>query len=1704
MKFNFTQTLKPIILLVAVLFCARVQAQTISTFAGGYGDELSATANGVLSQPISVLVSPSGNYIIADYYSSVIRKVIVSTGQITRVAGVYYSMASDVGRAGDGGLAANAAIDHPSCMAYDRYGNLYFGESTGYIRKIDTSGIITTIAGNGGGYSGDGSVAISSGIGYPNAITIDTLGRIYISTYQRVRLIDTSGIITTIVGTGTGGYSGDGGPATAATFDEGYGLVIDTLGNLYVADAYNNNIRKVNTSGIISTFASSVAANFLTLDAAGNLYCSDNSAQVFKVSTSGTVSLFAGSTSSSAAYGDGGPATNAGISRPRGITFNGSGEMLITQDGHVRKVNTLGTISTIAGRFDTTTVTGDSINFLQANFSITTMCVDPSSGNIYFISGNVIKKMDLALGYAYIYAGQPSAIGYAGDGGPATAALLHDPEGVACDRFGNLYIADHGNHHVRKVSTSGIITTIAGGGSSGPGDGGPATAAEVIPYGICVGSSGNIFVADPDNGRVRRIDGTTGTITSIITGAGLTGGIKVDNYDNLYVQLGYWGSDFIKVDRYGTVIRSFIDGYVFRPAFDVDSVGNFYYKSQLYNGIIQLDTNFYSHPVAGNGLSGYTGDGGSATLACIATDPILSTNTAIAMNNRGELYACDALSGAIRKISGLTNFVDSPPLFAGGFSQNLLVCAGAASAPINSLLTVSDGNIGDTLRWTVSLAPYHGTITGLPVFTLSTGGVVTLSGINYVPDTGYSGPDNFRISISDGMDANTTSISVNVSPPTNAGTIMGSTTVCIGTVDSLWDETATAPGRWLSVNSLATIDTVGNINGITPGTDTILYIVSNSCGTDTATALIHIFNPFSSTIISGPTTVCTGTSASYAATVAGGTWSSADPYVTVGSGSGVVSGVATGVAVITYSVSSACGSAVDTALVNVNHASSAGTISGSSTVCVGGSTTLSTTGTGGTWSSSNLSIATISSTGVVTGVSGGAALISYTITSACGTTIAIALINVTGSSAIGSITGPSSVCSGSTITLSHATSGGTWGSSTVSVATISSGGVVTGVSPGVATISYTVSAGCGVSIATTNITVNASPVAGTTSGPSSLCVGASSTVTSSASGGSWSTASGSIASVSTVGVVTGISAGTAVFTYSVTNSCGTDAATYSLTISNSPVAGTISGASSACPGASVTMSTTGTGGTWGSSAPSVATISTTGVVTAIAAGTATLSYTVTTGCGTATATFGFTVNTLSAGTITGVTTICVGATSTLSSTVSGGTWSSSTVSVATISSSGIVTAIASGTSVISYSVTGACGTVTASAVFTVNTAPTVAAIAGATTLCVGATTALTDGTAGGAWSGSAASIATVSSTGIVTGVSAGTATISYTVTGTCGSSSATAVVTVEASPSAGAISGAATLCSGTTATLTETVTGGTWGSSAPGIAAISATGLLTGVANGAAIISYSVTNSCGTAYATHAVSVTTVPVAGVITGITSFCEGIASTLADTTTGGTWASSNPAVAVVSAMGIVTGVSAGSTVISYTVSNACGSASATTTVTVNPLPYIGAISGASTVAVGGATILVDAVSGGTWTSSNTAVATVNTVGVVTGVAAGSAVITYTLVNTYGCTTDTTFVITVTPPTGVEGLAADNGYRLFPNPTNGQVTISWFNNTGKSAWVTLTDAAGKVVLKELFAINATEGAVTINTSAFTAGIYVVAITGEGGSYRSKLILE
>jgi trimeric autotransporter adhesin len=835
-----------------------------------------------------------------------------------------------------------------------------------------------------------------------------------------------------------------------------------------------------------------------------------------------------------------------------------------------------------------------------------------------------------------------------------------------------------------------------------------------------------------------------------------------------------------------------------------------------------------------------------------------------------------------------------------------------------------------------------GSLNGVPPYTyLWTPGGYSTSTVNVTPAV----TTTYSLTVTDACgNISSASKTVTVNP---VPVISGVTSVCKGN-SSLLSASITG-GTWASSNVAiaGVVPATGIVTGTSPGTATITYTSPAGCAVTTVFTVLPL--PSS---ISGPARLCKGSSITLSDITTGGTWASSNPGVAgIGLSTGVVTGNGAGTAIISYTAPNSC---FITSTITVNPIAP---ISGAATVCPGGNITLSDIAGGGTWASSNTAVATINSSSTLSGVSVGTATITYTTSFGCTATMVISV------NALTAISGATSVCQGTTITLMNATAGGTWSSGATGVATVgASSGIVSGASGGTASITYTAPGGC---FTTTTVLVN--PVAPIT-GTATVCQGSTTTLSNAISGGTWSSSSSTIASVSlTAGVVYGILPGTATIRYYTTAGCSSSA-----TVSVLAPPAAISGAATVCQGSNTLLSDVSTGGTWSSSSTTIATVGlTSGILSGLSQGTSTITYTIAGNCNTTS-----TIAVYPLAPIVGSAALCAGNFTALSDATPGGTWSSSSPAIASVDiSSGMETGSIAGTAIISYTTPAACVT---TFITTVNP---VAPITGSTSICNTAT--LSNVIPGGSWTSSNTAVAAIGmSSGIVTGGIAGTATISYTTSAGC---LATTVVTVN--PYA-PITGPASVCTGSTTTLSNTVNAGTWSSSNTTVATInSSTGALAGVSAGMTTISYLTPAGC---VITKPISINPI---SPISGSTTVCQGTSTILSDAVAFGAWTSSNPSVATINAgTGVVYGVAAGTSGITYTTPFGC---SASQIITVNPTA---AISGASNICQGSSTLLSDAIPGGTWSSANPAVASVDASGDVAGISAGTSTISYTTVD--GC--------------------------------------------------------------------------------------------------------
>ncbi len=522
------------------------------------------------------------------------------------------------------------------------------------------------------------------------------------------------------------------------------------------------------------------------------------------------ISTFAG-TGIAGGTGDGGLATAAQVNRPHGIYVSSTGDKYINDDGFhtIRKVSPSGVITRIAGT-GVGGYGGDGGPATAALLNFPYDIVIDLGGNIIFSDNynNRIRKIN-TLGIISTIAGTGIG-GYSGDGGAATAAMINKTAGVTMDAAGNIYFGDTYNHRVRKISTTGIITTVAGIGTVAfTGDGGPATAATLsYPNFLTFDNSGNLIITDNGNHRIRKVNMTTGIITTIAGNGSTT----------------YTGDGMA-----ATASSLYYPGGV-----AIDPAGNMYIADNVHARIRLVNTSGIISTVAGTGVAGYGGDGGPATNA------LLHTTVDVALDAAGSIYICDLDNHRVRLVGGAIVSTNHAPIFTIDGTGFLNVCQNSSLNPVG-FLDVSDVDAGQTETYSVIVAPSHGSLSGFPTSVTATGGVINPVGITYTPTGLYYGSDTFTIKVSDGSLTDTLPFHVDVFPNT-AGLIVGPDVVCIGGSISLTDYIT--GGIWSSTNNtLATVSATGVVLGIAAGVDTIKYSVPNICNAGTVIHVVTVLTP---------------------------------------------------------------------------------------------------------------------------------------------------------------------------------------------------------------------------------------------------------------------------------------------------------------------------------------------------------------------------------------------------------------------------------------------------------------------------------------------------------------------------------------------------------------------------------------------------------------------------------------------------------------------------------------------------------------------------------------------------------------------------------------------------------------------------------------------------------------------------------------------
>jgi len=667
----------------------------ITTVAGNgnynYTGDGGAGINASLNYPTGVAVDGFGNLFIPDQDNARIRKVDAN-GIITTVAGN-----GGYGYSGDGGAATNSWLYYPEGVALDGFGNLFIADTDNRrIRKVDTNGIITTVAGNGiYGFSGDGGAAINARLSYPLGVAVDGFGNVFVAdaNNSRIRKVDTNGIITTVAGNGNSGYSGDGGPATSASFYYPQGVAVDGFGNLFIADTDNSRIRKVDTNGIITTVAGNGSYDYtgdggaansaglnspigVAVDGFGNLFIADTGNNCIRqVDIFGIITTAAGN-GTNGYSGDGASASNAELSNPLGEAVDGFGNVFVADanNSRIREVHAPGPMLRVpntgagnAGNYDVV-VTSPYGSVTSSVVSLTVLfppSITQQPAQDTVTVGNsaafsVSAAGTLPLSYQWYVDGAPLA-------GQTNGAL-----GLA-----NVGLTNAGNYTVVVSNLYGSVTS--------------SVAILLVGFApaITVQPSTQVAMAGGSPGIAMTVSGTgplafqwqfngvnlPNAVIATVAGNGAAGysgdggaaihaslshpeGLAVDGAGNLFIA-DFDNNRVRKVDANGTistVVGDGLQGYsgdggtatnasLSRPSsLAMDGAGNLFISDYDNNRVRKVDTSGIITTVAGNGLRRFAGDGGPATSAS------LFYPQGLAVDDAGNLFIADTGNSRVRKV----------------------------------------------------------------------------------------------------------------------------------------------------------------------------------------------------------------------------------------------------------------------------------------------------------------------------------------------------------------------------------------------------------------------------------------------------------------------------------------------------------------------------------------------------------------------------------------------------------------------------------------------------------------------------------------------------------------------------------------------------------------------------------------------------------------------------------------------------------------------------------------------------------------------------------------------------------------------------------------------------------------------------------------------------------------------------------------------
>ena len=688
---------------------------TVSLLAGKTPDQDGTGANANFNIPEDVAVDAAGNVYVADTNNHKIRKITPS-GVVTTLAGSGSSGATN-------GVGTAASFNAPASIAVDASGNLYVADRDNHkIRKINPSGVVTTLAGSGAQGAADG-IGTAASFAIPNGVAVDADGNVYVADWSnhKIRKITAAGVVTTLAGSGSIGARD--GTGIDASFNAPQGVTVDATGNVYVADSYNNKIRKITAAGVVSTFVLRYYSpdntspdmyypRSVAVDAAGNVYVADMyNNRIIKITPEFSVTTLAGG--NNGISGDtNGTGKAARFNNPAGIAIDAAGKVYVADSGNtiIRKIDAAGVVTSLAGssRYRTTDGTGSAASFSTpsdvavdatgnvyvadglnkirkitaagvvttlAEIGINCVAVD-AAGNVYvadFYNNKIIKITDAGIVTTLAGSGLQGATD-----GIGTAASFNYPSGLAIDAAGNVYVADGRNYKIRKITPAGVVTTLAGSGSSGVTDGIGTAASFQDPSGIAVDATGNIYVADSSNQKIRKI--TPAGVVTTLAGSGSRGAI----------------------DGTGTA-ASFNNP----TGVAVDAAGNVYVADSDNQKIRKINAAGVVTTLAGSGTAGAIDGTGTAAS--------FNNPTGVAVDVTGNVYVADRFNNKIRKINN-NGFRINPTLPAGlSFDETTGEISGTptGASPL-TIYTVTASNESGSTTTTIAIST---AVLGNPSFT---------------------------------------------------------------------------------------------------------------------------------------------------------------------------------------------------------------------------------------------------------------------------------------------------------------------------------------------------------------------------------------------------------------------------------------------------------------------------------------------------------------------------------------------------------------------------------------------------------------------------------------------------------------------------------------------------------------------------------------------------------------------------------------------------------------------------------------------------------------------------------------------------------------------------------------------------------------------------------------------------------------------------